>query len=107
MQFTGCHQPVQRSRSPENAIDLAGIMVIRCVMRRAWTHKFQSSGLIPYSVPIAYRPKQHEDEVLLISSNQKDIKSQFAANATSQQLLTVTILKLFQVQLQMHLPLLL
>ena len=25
-------------------------MVIRCVMRRAWTHKFQSSGPIVYSL---------------------------------------------------------
>ena len=28
---------------------LAGTMVIRCVMRRAWTHKFQSSGPTVYS----------------------------------------------------------
>ncbi len=27
---------------------LAGIMVIRCVIRRAWTHKFQSSGPTVY-----------------------------------------------------------
>ena len=48
MQFTGCQQPVQRSHSPCRKCNwLAGIMVIRCVMRlmrRAWTHKFQSSG---------------------------------------------------------------